>query len=344
MINYFRSFLVKKAQPKDIRLLLRAGRLERAAALINQICEPLSIRLGWGNDQSFTAIEWQAQSPTRANFVISRLMPHDRIDFFVTRFLQTLPLITCYHQSVDFVSKSMTLNLDDSADLPGIAFCSNRSDSLLIPDTDFIQSFGYQQLREATIQRPIPWEHRLPVVFWRGSSTGVREGRTWQTIPRVRMCSLLQSVNPDLQAYFDVGIVSLAQMAAWERHEFLQTSTLKAFVPINKSACYRYQIDIDGNTNAWAGLFQKLLMGCTVLKVDSPSAFRQWYYQKLQPFVHFIPIKSNFEDLAEKVQWAIDHPLEAKQIARNGQALALAMDYATEIQAATRRISMHSFE
>ena len=54
---------------------------------------------------------------------------------------------------------------------------------------------------------------------------------------------------------------------------------MRPYVPMTDFNKYKYQIDIDGNTNAWPGLFQKLLTGSPVLKVASPYGFRQWLYE-----------------------------------------------------------------
>ena len=46
-----------------------------------------------------------------------------------------------------------------------------------------------------------------------------------------------------------------------------------ASVPETSFGNYKYQIDIDGVSNSWSGLFQKLLTGSPVLKVSSPVGF-----------------------------------------------------------------------
>ena len=66
---------------------------------------------------------------------------------------------------------------------------------------------------------------------------------------------------------------------------------------------WRYQIDIDGNSNAWEGLFTKLLTGSLVLKVESAFGFRQWYYDRLLPWRHVVPVAKDMSDLVEKVAW-----------------------------------------
>ena len=93
-------------------------------------------------------------------------------------------------------------------------------------------------------------------------------------------------------------------------------------------------MDIDGNSNAWSALFQKLLSGSVVLKVDSSSNFRQWYYDELIPWKNFVPIKSDMSDLIEKVHWLLDHDDEARQIGENGAKLAYQLTYERELDMA----------
>jgi hypothetical protein len=331
MITYLRSLFLHQAKAKNIIFLVRVGRLQQACKLLNKICSPLRIHIEWGDDLVFTKMQWHANAPTKATFVISKHTPKERLDFFINRFIFTLPLIRLYHQSQYFIPGTIALNLDDSADAPGLAFCSNRIDSILIPDAEFIQTYGYQATRQAIKANPIAWEKRLPIVFWRGSSTGVRSTNHWQSIPRIELCQQIQLLSQEEQAFFDVGVTALTQMQDWEKHEFLTNMQLKPFVPMLDSAMYCYQIDIDGNTNAWGALFQKLLMGCLVFKIQSPHQFMQWYYSRLEPYTHYIPIKADLSDLLEKVNWARSNSDEARKIAANGQSLAFSMTYEEEL-------------
>ena len=59
---------------------------------------------------------------------------------------------------------------------------------------------------------------------------------------------------------------------------------MRDYVPEIAFPAYKFQIDIDGNTNSWPGLFQKLLTGSAILKVASPYGYRQWYYDRLRPW------------------------------------------------------------
>jgi hypothetical protein len=93
-------------------------------------------------------------------------------------------------------------------------------------------------------------------------------------------------------------------------------------------ARYRYLVDIDGNTNSW-GFLAKLLMGSCILKVESP--FRQWYYDRLRPWEHYIPIRGDLSDLEERVQWCREHDEEARQIGATGKRFADGLVLGTEM-------------
>lgn len=64
-----------------------------------------------------------------------------------------------------------------------------------------------------------------------------------------------------------------------------------------------------------------------MFKVASPAGFRQWYYDRLRPFEHYVPVNADMSDFAEKIDWARSHPAEARQIAVAGRAFALGLDF-----------------
>lgn len=113
--------------------------------------------------------------------------------------------------------------------------------------------------------------------------------------------------------------------------EIEKLGIMKKRVPVNTFLNYKYQIDIDGNTNSWPGLFQKLLTGAPVLKVASEHGFRQWYYDRLVPWKNFVPVESDMSDLVEKAEWLLSHDDEARSIGRAGLELAESMDWPGEL-------------
>jgi hypothetical protein len=325
--------MILQVNVKKIAKLIAAKKWSAAGELLSESTFPLQV-LFCESDLlgSFTGVRWIVRAKESCEFVFDKSMPKDRSQFFVTRLVLLLPLIKTFHNSHLFHEGQVFINLDDSADAPGLAFCSNRSDSILIPDTDFLNSYGYRQSSIDFAIDPPSWEERLPIVFWRGTTTGVRTAMSWHSLPRLKLCELSNQVK--YESLFDVGVSSLAQTSKQEEKEIKAAGYMRNFVPLSSCNQYKYQIDIDGNTNAWSALFNKLLSGSVVLKVASPHHFRQWYYDELVPWVNYVPIKSDMSDLIEKIRWLIEHDDKAKEIGVNGQKLALRLTYDEELNKA----------
>ena len=104
---------------------------------------------------------------------------------------------------------------------------------------------------------------------------------------------------------------------------------------------YKGQIDIDGNANAWSGLYWKLRSNSVVLKVASPKQHKQWYYDRLIAWKHYIPVRSHLSDLGAMVAFLLDPANEANvtAVAREATALAESLTYDTELASAHGRVA-----
>ena len=100
----------------------------------------------------------------------------------------------------------------------------------------------------------------------------------------------------------------------------------------------RYLIDIDGWANSWSGLFQKLLTGSTVLKVASQQGFRQWYYDRLVPWVNYVPVRADFADLDDAIAFVLENDERAREIGEAGRQLALSLNLESEIYGMAARL------
>jgi hypothetical protein len=132
--------------------------------------------------------------------------------------------------------------------------------------------------------------------------------------------------------------------------ELISYGLVKKAVDFKSSLSYKFLIDIDGYSNAWSGFYTKLLTGSLIFKILSQNNFKQWYYDRLKPWVHFIPIKHDFSDLNEKVQWALSNDDKAKRIAENSQKFAFNLNLENElnnslatIQASINYVSNQNF-
>ena len=320
-----------------IQIALLSFQLDAAAGVINRRYNTqdwFRIRYDRRDPAWITAVGLRVSANASAVFSISdELRTSDRFDFVINRWIGVLPLFAEYYRRQGRDSGDIQVNLEDHGVVPGLAFCDNRPEYFLVPDTPYLTSRGYTKIREHFAAHNVEWQQRKPVAFWRGSTSGRMADPAvgWRSLPRVTLCQIAQSHRGLINA----GISQVAQMPNAEAEEEVKASGLLSdFVPPEDLNKYRYQIDIDGNTNSWPGLFQKLLTGSPVLKVASRDGFRQWYYDRLKPWVNFVPVATDMSDLVEKVQWLTVHDNTARAIGRNGCLLAESLDYAGELERA----------
>lgn len=230
----------------------------------------------------------------------------------------------------------------ETAQEPVIAYCASRGHSaVLIPDYTFINSKGYRDLNHWAALNRREWSGRSSTVLWRGATSGSGtisnpEMTGDELIPRVQMCLLAKSIDGA-----DMKLVNIAQSdnPDLDRDRFGQAEIMGEHLPVEAWAAHKFAIDIDGNTNSFGTMLPRLLLGCCVLKVGSTMGWRQWYYDSVEPWVHFIPIEPDLSDLAEKIAWCRDHDQECQRIAAEGRAFANGLNYNSEIESAVRRIN-----
>jgi len=252
-------------------------------------------------------------------------------------FFWLFPLFATYAEQWPGENGAVIVNLGDAGYSPGLSLCDNHPERFLIPDTSFIATRGYELMRHHFTKNDVKWSERQAIALWRGGTTGHpfdrRDG--WRSLPRVKLCNIA-NLNSKL---IDAGISKITFAEQTTRDEIQAAGLLRPYVPSSEFNRYKYQIDIDGNTNAWSGLFQKLLTGSPVLKVASPSGYRQWYYNRLKPWISFVPVAADMSDLVEKINWLQAHDDTAQVIGERGRSVALSLDYEGELRRAIPTIA-----
>lgn len=254
---------------------------------------------------------------------------HDNTRTDILAFQWAFPLYAAYSYEDETPPGSVVINQGDIGQTPGLAWCDNRPEYFLVPDCIFIPTKGYEHARHVYAQNAIPWENRKPVAFWRGGTTGVpaRSG-DWRSLERVKLCEIASEHSEIV----DAGLSSVVQFSNPQTVEEIKSSNLfRGFFPWERWGEFKFQIDIDGNSSPWSNLFQRLLSGSTVLKVESSRGLNQWYYDKLKPWENYVPIASDMSDLVDKVEWLIRNDQYARQVGLAGQQLAQQLTYEGEI-------------
>jgi hypothetical protein len=209
---------------------------------------------------------------------------------------------------------------------------SGDTNFALIPDSYF---FAFKGFRSNWFNGDIlPWSKKANRVLWRGSTTGAYDltRDTVSQAPRVRLCELGRTMGP----VADFGITDVVHARSKADAEdiklFLQDQDVwRERMSQTDMGANKFLLEIDGNANSW-GFFAKLLMGCCVLKVHSP--FEQWFYDRLQPGIHYVPVAHDLSDLPDKVQWCLRNERACHKIADAGRRLAESMTFEAEMASA----------
>jgi Glycosyl transferase family 90 len=196
---------------------------------------------------------------------------------------------------------------------------NNRS--ILIPDYEAVAS-KYQVLEDRDITKiDISWREKDSRLVWRGgtgqnaldNSTPIMTSENLHLFSRVRLCELSLE-HPDLidakfTFFSNENNLPYLNNFSGERIDFEELLT------------YKYQMLIHGNASSFSNSGWRFFSKSVVFIPD--SLWTQWYYNELKPYIHYIPVKSDLQDLVERIRWAKHNDFDSYQIARNARKFAL---------------------
>jgi hypothetical protein len=235
---------------------------------------------------------------------------------------------------------SVTISDGDYATGARFAPSTNRSDVVAIPDPYFCTHRAFGQWRELADTQDVPWNRRSADILWVGAASGngtfdpvLGAMHPQRAAPRLRLCMALKDIDACSGRIYFLPTEE-ATLDVLHRHGYATER-----VPEESWLTRKFAIDMDGQTNTWSNLLVRFHLGCCVLKVESEFGYRQWYYDRIRPWEHFIPVRSDLSDLAEKIEWARSHDARSRQIAENGRAFARTLTYEAGLADAVRLIT-----
>lgn len=294
----------------------------------------LDIRFHNSNSNRFTVgVEKTGPQSFRLDLV-KRKFTHTA-PFVIHRLAPTLKMLARHEGPLP----RFTLDVSDGNRVSDAAFgwSSANPRTTLITDPIFLiyNGFSAEQMQAQSAPR---WRERNAILRWRGGPNGWGEMRSDTAaatdpavVQRIRLVLAGRTI-PDT----DIRLISYphAPIEPGAPAFELVGSNLEETSWCND----RYAIDIDGWTNTWTNFLVRLHYGCCVLKVTSQFGYRQWYYDRIRAWEHFVPVRADLADLAEKVDWVRSHDREAQDIAMRGQAFARSMTIDGESERAVETI------
>ncbi|OAA65924.1 capsule associated protein [Niveomyces insectorum RCEF 264] len=194
--------------------------------------------------------------------------------------------------------------------------------------------------------RDRPWADKVDQLYWRGSTTGgfSRDGG-WRRQHRQRFIQKINAADrakvlenrgadagtggpedwqvkevarSDYKDLFNVHFSHVGQCDEGDCEAQKQFFTIQDRADQQDAWQYKYLVDLDGN--AFSGRFYAFLKSRSL--VYKQAIFREWHYEWLKPWVHYIPLSLRGDDWLEAVRFFGDGALgkkEAERLALQGR-------------------------
>lgn len=212
-----------------------------------------------------------------------------------------------------------------------LAFSSQLEQAWLIPDPYFFLTRAYAAEKETIALLWQDWSARAARLYWRGAPSGMQKYTDHALSQRVRL--VMRGAESRHCKRYDVRFASLNGVDEAVGEKLRAAGGLGDPEPQMNIMGYRYNLDVDGWSCAWTGLFIKLLAGSPVLKIESDLGFRQWYYDKLVPWRNFVPVARDLSDLEHGLGVLEARPDIAQQIGEEGRDLAHSLTFESQFEA-----------
>ena len=242
-----------------------------------------------------------------AHCVPDQILPH----FFTLQTLAPLPDFDLVFTAHDTLSPQNT-----GTSWPIFVITKNKyaNEYILFPDWFALRGYEGEKAEVLAGKKKYPWKSKRKILFFRGKDSGIPDVSKWESYPRPQLVALSvkypQLIDAKFSDLFYSPMLETAKKNGW----------MGQFVSMKKHPRYRYVMDIDGNCAATPRLPLLMHTQSTIFKNMTPSI--QWFYGRLKPYVHFIPVAEDLSDLLLQLQWAHNHDKECKKVAKNAALLA----------------------
>lgn len=164
---------------------------------------------------------------------------------------------------------------------------------------------------------PTPFAAKHDRLIWRGATTGrFDEARaSYDSLsPRLHLARRAASWDPGL---FDVGFSEVLQRAVAVTSVNID-ALVKPALGVAEQLEAKYLLSLEGNDIS-TGL--KWMLASRSLVLMPMPQYCSWLLEtRLEPWVHFVPVRRDLGDLEARLAWCRSHPAESERIADAGRA------------------------
>lgn len=146
------------------------------------------------------------------------------------------------------------------------------------------------------------FERKKDILLWRGATTG-QDGNRFEDNRLLAVNKMIDDKN------CDVGFSLVCQGQRPDKRLVRNTMTLKEQLE------YKYLLSLEGNDVA-SGLKWQLYSNSVVF-MRKPRIVSWAMEDKLEPYVHYVPLLDDFSDFKEKIEWANKNQDKCKEISAN---------------------------
>ena len=147
-----------------------------------------------------------------------------------------------------------------------------------------------------------PFERKKNILVWRGATTGLDDNR-FEDNRLLAVNKMIDDKN------CDVGFSLVCQGKSPDKRLLKNTMRLK------EQLQYKYLLSLEGNDVA-SGLKWQLYSDSVVF-MRKPRIVSWAMEDKLEPYVHYVPLLDDFSDFKEKIEWANKNQDKCKEISKN---------------------------
>ena len=158
-----------------------------------------------------------------------------------------------------------------------------------------------------------PFREKINGLVWRGGTLGDFYGQGLDHHLRY----LFLNKTWDIHDEIDMGFSTFAGWT-YEQNKEAFHRYQKPFMTHHEITQYKFVLNLEGHD--FASSFQTMLASNSCPLHNYPFSWETYFFARgLEPYVHFVPVKSDGSDLVQQYEWCMNNLDKCEVIAQNGK-------------------------